>query len=725
MPKHVKMAPAQVDTRVPFVGRDAELELLLAFFERGGALTMLGPGGVGKSRLAYEAARRYAERSGRAVIFAALAGVVPDAAIGTVASAAGAHAPVSGNLADALRAQLAARHAVLVVDNCEHAPDEIAALIETLRKEPSIAVLATSQRRLDYADEKVAKIEPFTVDDGVRFFAARARIDAPGTQTLAEIATIVRRLDGLPVALDLAAARLASLTLRELAEELATLRPYDLRSTRGLEPRHRTIGNVIAWSHSRLSDLAKHAFALCSAFARTFTVRDAAAMLEMPEPQAALALDELGDRSLIASADGGYMMLSPIRAVAARMLAQMPNRRGTELRFAEHMSVLAAELRARIESADGTDTMEELQGRYGDFCAALNWALKRPWQRLGVAIDVATTLAALWADGGRTEEGLRWTARFDAIAPRLSPDLRGRLHYLSLRVAYAACDYERMLAIGPSAISAFTIAGDRLGLARAYNGMAVAALYTGRLDQAETCVRTAIAFYRAIGHERGVASALANEGNIALEGRRDAVAAREAYVKSIEILSRTGSDALSGVSYGNLAEAEFHLGELDAAERAALRAIERFRRAHSIAMAAWQEQLLASIETARGRLARARAHLRTALELLSASPHPLYLAQTAEAASRLLVRDARHEDAALAFEAARLLRRKRSLPATGPAAPLLRDAAASLEAALGTGGIRTAAARVAAWDMERLPERLALLLTASTMVGAERGEELL
>jgi predicted ATPase len=718
-----------VDTRIPFVGRDAEVDRLLAFLERGCPATLIGPGGVGKSRLAFEAARRFSLKTERPVVFIELAGVQPESVLGAVMAASAVREVAGENTMERLRRRLRERKAIVVFDNCEHAPDETSAIIEALRAERSLSILSTSQRRLDYTNETVVEIDPFRIDDGIRFFMARAQIDprSAGDEATSHIATIVRRLDGLAVALDLAAARLASLSLAELAHELESLRPYHLRSTRGSDPRHRTIGNVIAWSYSHLTDAEKRAFALCSTFSDSFDATDLAALIGGPETDdAANALDELAECSLIARRAERYRMLSPIRAVAARLLLQSADRRTIDERFAAYMNQFALRIRTRIESgSSGESAVRELVARYGDCAVALGWALKRPAQRMPVVIDVATTLSFIWADGGRFTEGLRWTERFEAVAPRLSPEFRGRLQYLTVRVAYAACEYERMLQAGPSAVSAFTIAGDRLGLARAYNGMAVASLYTGRYDQAETCVHTAIALYRALGHERGLGSALTNEGNISLEGRCDALTARKLYRESIEILSRTGPDSLAGITYGNLAEAEFHLRNYDASARAARSAIECFGRSQSVALLAWQEQVIASIEIARGDNEAAQTHLRNATELLWRSPQPLYLALTAECAARLLLREGRFDDAVVALEVAKRIRRERHLAPTGPGALLIREDTAKTEARMDPKHFEAAASRVAEYDPSRYPELLAALLPTPTMVGAERGEDLI
>ena len=131
--------------------------------------------------------------------------------------------------------------------------------------------------------------------------------------------------------------------------------------------------------------------------------------------------------------------------------------------------------------------------RYEDFTAALAWGLKSPSERLPVTIDIFYLLVAIWADGGRFVEGLRWSERVQAAAGVLDRQARGRVWYSALRIAFAACEYDRMLALGPQLITTFTIVNDRLGLARAYNGLAVASHATGRFDESQTYVDTAFA----------------------------------------------------------------------------------------------------------------------------------------------------------------------------------------------------------------------------------------
>ena len=144
---------------------------------------------------------------------------MPEAVVGTVLSTIGISQEPGRSAFDTLVDRLHDRPLILALDNCEHAPDETSALIDALRVLPHVTILATSQRRLDYSDETVFEVEPLPIEDGVAFFLARAGLDPLRVDetTIATVTTIVERLDGLAVALDLAAARLASLSLELLA----------------------------------------------------------------------------------------------------------------------------------------------------------------------------------------------------------------------------------------------------------------------------------------------------------------------------------------------------------------------------------------------------------------------------------------------------------------------------------------------------------------------------
>jgi predicted ATPase len=704
-----------VDTRVPFTGRAYELRVLLAFLKRGGALTLAGPGGVGKSRLALDALERHARESATETVFLPLAGVTPEAVHGIVLNRLGITPEPARAPLDTLVAHLREEPLILVLDSCEQAPDQTSALIDALRAIPGIAVIATSQRRLDYTDESVLEVEPFTIDEAMAFFAARAGLDPEKLDeaSLATIREIVERLDGLAVAIDLAAARLNSLSLRGLAEELAELRPYHLRSTRGADPRHRTIGNVIAWSHTRLSDAAKRAFAQASVYADLFDEADLVALGDLSQNEVREALAELSRDSLIVTTEFGYRMLLPIRAVAGRMLADSRERSAFGEAFAKRINALASELWQQLRAGGrAAETIAILEMRYADLCATLAWALKRPADRLEGLDEVLSALMAIWADGGHVDEGLRWIERLEAVVSKVSPRMRGRIYYLELCVEHAAARYDRMLENGPRAITAFTIAGDQLGLARAYNALAIASFNAGRLVEAVANVETSLSFYERLDNARGAAAALVNYGNILFEGLDDYGRAYEVFRKAVAMLESSGPRALGATALGNLAEIEYAMGEHDAAVDHAQRAIERFEERSSAAMIAWQYETLARIALARGYLALATQQLLFASNLLRRAPQPLYVARLAELVARRLFFAGNLHAAALVFAAARRLRSECGLVAQGLFAREVRSDETALGERLSPAELAQAAKTAAGWDLGRICTILAELLAA-------------
>lgn len=701
-----------VDLRVPFVGRASEFRRLLALLKRGVFVTLVGPGGVGKSRLAFETVGALERESGRRSVFVSLAGIPPEAVLGTVLQTLDLHEEPGRPPIETLRDALAQAPAVVVLDNCEHAPDETSQLIDDLRLVEGLALVATSQRRLDYADEEVFEIDPLTMEEAIAFFLRRAQIEPHDVTDAVRdtVASIVRTLDGLPVAVDLAAARLASLSLDELAAELQSLRPYHLRSTRGTDPRHRTIGNVIAWSHSRLDDRGKRCFALASLFTDEFDAADVAFVGGIDPSEAQAALEEAAEMSLLMRTEFGFRMLSPIRAVAARAFSSMGNRRALEERFALRMDAVALEIWEEIRGANAGNAMYRLFLRYTDFCNAIGWALKKPADRFTSIPAILTTMIAAWAEGGRFSEGLVWAERLENVAERLKPNLRGRIYYLGLCVAHAAGEYARMLERAPATISSFTIAGDRLGLARAYNALAAAAFNTGVLDDAWNYAETALHVYDQMGHKRGVGAALVNQGNVLFEGNDDAGRARVVFRNALDIFGVDGTDALLGIALGNLAEVEYATREYDQSLEYGEQAMARFEAAASLAYIAWVHETLARVRIAYGHAPAAKEHLHLACDLLRRAPHPHFIARLGEVIARLLLFVGQHSEAALALHASTRLRRARGLVALGFVAAERAEDEASIKAAVGEAVYDEAAARVASWDLGHLTSFFQALL---------------
>jgi predicted ATPase len=698
-----------VDVRVAFVGRREELRQLIGAVEGGRTITLVGTGGVGKSRLALEGVERWERASGRRAAFVALAQVPPESVVDAIARALEVAEEPNRSVVDTVADSLAGAPRTIVLDNCEHAAAEVASAVERLQSISGVAIVATSRSRLGFPDELVLPVTPFDARDGSAFFSARARsgavpVDVGGADGPA-VDRIVANLDGLAIAIDLAAARLASLNVAELAEELSQLRPYHFRSSGSREQRHWSLNHVVDWSVERLSEDGRRAFALAGRFAGAFDAQDIASLHGddgFEDPEAILA--GLFEQSLTvrAAGEGSYTMLTPLRAVSIRRLARLPDRRAVEARFAGRMNAIAGDIERRETAPGSASKLAEISARYQDFTAVLAWALQAPRERLALVTDVFHSLVAVWCDGGRFADGLRWCDRVLPSAGLLDLPARSRVLYGAILVAHSAGDYRRMLTLGPQLITAFTIASDSLGLARAYNALGIASLSAVRIDAAETYCRTALALYEALGHRRGIATALINLGNVAHEGRYDAALAQQQFLRALELLETDGSDALVAIVHGNLADVALDLGNPAEAERQARLGIERLSGTGNAAHAAWQRTTVARAKLARGDVASAARELILAFASLREQHHAQYAAGAVHATVRLLAERGDMPSAAMLLLALRRFRAERSTPARGT---LEREESAQFErllVRLGDAGMADATNRAKAIETREL-----------------------
>lgn len=692
-----------LDTRVDFVGRTAELAQLRGLLERRGSVTLVGPGGVGKSRLAHEAAMRASRDTARDVTFVALSGAGGEDVFGSVASALGVREELGRNPERALRSALQDSGMIVVIDNCEHVPDESSTLMELLSNIEGVSAIATSQCRLDYAGERIIDVLPFDEETGAEFFMARARL--AGIDVLApdyaSVVTIVSRLDGLAIALDLAAARLGALGIAALESELQAMRPYSFRSSSKPERRHLTIGRVVEWTCSHLPVAAQTAFVVAASFRDPFDEQDLAALVGDDAPA---AIHALVTHSLLFENEGRYFMLAPIRAVAARMLGGRADRRIYEERFAARMEAVAARER--------TEPVTALASRYGDYTSALAWALKRPTERLARTLAVSAALTRIWCDGGRFDDGLRWVERVLQTAPSLPPNIRADYYYLAIRVYHAASHFEEMLVIGPTAISSYQITGNTFGLARAYNALAVASLYTNRSDDAQKYVETAVAIFERIGDRRGLGTALSNYGNVLFEGRHEPALAFDRYRASLALLETDGDDNLIGITNGNMAECAASMEHYDEALEYIRIATEAFAKTQNQGTLGWMRQLTARVRLGQNNLEAARDELLLACDLLARSTQLLYTAQTAETAAELLAKGGERLRAAVLFTAAANLRQERRIPATGPEGEHVARTRRRLDESLTKSEHSWVESEAAGIEAAHLPARARAFLTA-------------
>jgi predicted ATPase/DNA-binding winged helix-turn-helix (wHTH) protein len=309
------------------VGRDEDLDAVVGLLGSAPVVTLVGPGGVGKSALARAVLDRVASPAGYLVELAPVAegeAVLP-------ALARALDTVFDGRRRDQLVAAVARREALLVLDNCEHVVDDVAALVDgilsTLGRR--LRILATSQVRLGVTGEHVIGLAPLETDDAVALFVERAgavRLHARpdvGDADRERLSRLVEHLDRLPLTIEMAAGRLSSMTLDDLESAVRDTGLLTRMSHRTATARHRTLASMVEWSSALLPPEQRDAFARMSVFAGAVTASDAAAVVGA---DAGLVLPELAERSLLAADLRGptarYRMLETVRAVAAAQLSR-------------------------------------------------------------------------------------------------------------------------------------------------------------------------------------------------------------------------------------------------------------------------------------------------------------------------------------------------------------------------------------------------------------------
>ena len=409
-----------------FVGREEELAALDQLLGRARLVTLTGPGGAGKTRLAVELAARAGERFRGGVWLADLAGVTdPGLVPSRVMEGLGVRQTGDLPVIEALRYRLRSAQLLLVLDNCEHLLDPCTQLAgDLLGSSPGLRVLATSREALGVPGEAVFVVPPLGVpaesadeadlalSPAVRLFVDRASAVRAGSGVAAAgtVGSICRALDGLPLAIELAAARTSALSVAEIKEHLADKFRFLARRRPVAGVRHQTLKAAIDWSYQLLPGPERAFLRALSVFAGGFRLAAAAAVCDAGDEAAALeAVDSLVSKSLVvaetSAAETRYRLLETIREYAADRLAEAGEADAVQLR---HAAVY-------LDLAERERDLAALSGEHDNFRAALEWALGREDE---TGPRLATALGGFWLARGFYQEGQSWLERAGGSAVR-------------------------------------------------------------------------------------------------------------------------------------------------------------------------------------------------------------------------------------------------------------------------------------------------------------------
>lgn len=627
---HIAVLQAAPARRVPvpltgFVGR-AELDRLTAALRDARLVTLIGPGGAGKTRLAAEAAAR----ADGEVCFVELATTtdVPRAVLAALGlREQGVLTPgAAADPADRLAAGLADRPVLLVLDNCEHVVAEAARLARRLLGEcAGLRVLATSREALGLTGETLVPVGALPADAAARLFTERAAAVAPGeVPEPGAVARICAALDGLPLAIELAAARLRSLPVEDVAARLGDRFRLLSRGDRTAEPRHRTLRGVVEWSWDLLDadeQLLAGRFAVFAGGARPAAVER---VCDVPD----FVLTGLVEKSLVEFDGRRYRMLETIRAFCAE---QGEDRRAAH---AQYFLDFARAHEPKLRGADQLTALADLTAEHADLHAALRWsaaedpdtalrliaALSWYWWLRGLRSEVPpiadTVLAAVGPEPppGLAEEYVLCVIQASDTGVAIEPILRqldGPLRYPYLFLLWAfsprtkAEDGERLAAlIGPDAWSrAFAGIGDGLG-----------AQYRGRIAEAEAHFSASLAAFRTLGDRWGEASALEKLAEFA-DWRGDHERFRELMDESVRLAGELGAAEDAADLLCRRADGVLRQGDAEAAKADYETAAEQARAAGTPVTLARARGGLGEIARRAGDLGTARRWYSAALAL--------------------------------------------------------------------------------------------------------------
>ncbi len=538
----------------PVVGRKRELGDLVRLLarDRARAVTITGPGGVGKTRLATAAAQELVESYDDGVTFVDLAPIRdPEVVLPTIADALG----IEGDLAT----QLGARQHLLVLDNVEQVVDAAPDIAGLLVAAPGIVVLATSREPMRIAGEHEFRLSPLAEAPAVELFrqraeAARYDFDADYRQ----LAAICERLDNLPLAIELAAARMKVLTPEVLLARLDRRLSVLTAANRGVPDRQQTLRATIQWSYGLLAPDERHLFDRLAVFRGGWSVNAAEAVCDADLD----TLTSLVDKNLVRDDGDRFRMLETVREYARERLEASDGSAELRRRHAEFYARLAKTAQPHLRGP-GRKWLDRVEVEHDNFRAALDWTIQSGELPLG--FEIAESLLVFWHVRAKHAEGVRWVAKALARADEsLAPTARASgLDSLGTLLFFEG-QFERSAAILEESLALYRAAGDSARIADLLNTLGNATWALGDRKRTENLRREALRLCWELRDPRGVARTLHYIGEEARDSG-DFDGARRAFNESMDVMSALGDKSFVVASLHGLGDLELDAGNAEAA----------------------------------------------------------------------------------------------------------------------------------------------------------------
>lgn len=638
------------------VGRRGDVDRLENLLRRHRLVTILGAGGLGKTRLALEAAAATLNGYRDGAWFVDLASMADTQLVAAaVLSAIGVAHSDRRPAIDALLEYLAKRELLLLLDNCEHLVSGVASVAAAiLRHCPGVTLLATSREALDVGGERVYRLSSLDVGAAMQLFEERARLVDPAfrpEEHRGAVREICVRLDGMALALELAAARLRTMGVDAL---LSRLSPSLLAGGRDKDPRQQTMEALIGWSYDLLVEDERGFLRACAVFSGGFDARSAAAVgVDGPpdEPRAFAVLTSLVEKSLVlyAADSGRYRLLEPIREVLFSRLRESGEAEGAHRRHARAFAAFASATYEAWERGADADWLVRAGDEIHNVRAALNWALGGKHE-LVTGAHLAADAVPIFLRLSRLIEGARWCETVLDSAIELPFAVEARLRY-GLSSLYTNLGSNKLvLPQAQTAVALYRQAGDLYGVTRALSQCAHHFARRHEYASARASAAESLELARSLGDALLLAAALQRCASAFEDAGIAAV--RERYAESVELFRSLERDQETARALTWWGQSEAEAGNFS-------QAAERLLEARAIAGGDLAANLVTDIVgcyLAMGEAAKARPLAFEALVRMWDDRHPVALPMTVLYCAAIAVAE-RPADAArlLGYAESRLL----------------------------------------------------------------------
>ncbi len=599
--------------RTSFVGRKTELASAAGLLSHVRLLTFTGAPGSGKTRLALQLAAECKESFPHGVCYVPLASIANARLFDdTVADALGVREVAGESSLDGLKAFLADRNLLLVLDNFEHLLAGASRVGELLDAAPLLTILVTSRTPLSIGGEQEFPVPPMNVPraddfadlerlgryDAIELFITRARAVDPAFELTPDnveaVVDIAAKVDGLPLAIELAAARIKLLDpgelLRRLEERLTLLTdgPTDALD------RHRTMRDAVAWSYDLLEFEEQSVFRSLGVFHGGFTLEAAAAVAGADETDALNAIDSLLGQSLLYRPVGigpaRFAMLEIVRAYALELLSRSGEQPDALSRHATYYQRYALSIAPQLTEHPGSALRNRLTADLDNLRAAMEHSLQAGKPDIGIAI--AGSIWRFWESTDQLNEGREWLEALLAHPNTSSDDRIAGLEGLA-GLAYWQADYDEALAIYSELLDGYRSLGDQAQEAETLYSMSLSASWKKDLDTGKTLAEQAQRVFDELGSRQGVAKALIAEAT-PIWWSGDYATAYDMWREALEIADEVGDRVLALTGLAGLAGITSHLGRNIEALEIALDGVAKAVDAGNTHVTVWMLDLVAA-----------------------------------------------------------------------------------------------------------------------------------